>query len=141
MKVIKAFGDVIVSLCFVIMERTFRWIAWHLPKMLVLWCYTRVASFASMADDKAPQDIDLMRGLEIWGNWCAYGPRIYMVPLVKILVVGGFAVIMASLFLVSWWLSFCGVVMLLLSIPMINSKEVQRWLSDSQPENKGADVE
>jgi len=28
-------------------ERMLRWIAWHLPKALVMWCYFRVVGYAT----------------------------------------------------------------------------------------------
>ena len=49
-------------------ERLFVWIAWHLPRDLVSWCYTRVGAEATTGkySDVHPGDVKMMDALNQW---------------------------------------------------------------------------
>ena len=49
-------------------EKIYTWIAWHLPKTLVMWCYIRLAANATCTKyrDKSPNEIGLLDALDCW---------------------------------------------------------------------------
>lgn len=49
-------------------EKVVMWIAWHLPKLLVKWCFVRVATLASVEEyaDKVMGDISVIDALDSW---------------------------------------------------------------------------
>jgi hypothetical protein len=49
-------------------ERFLTWIAWHLPRELVMWCFVRVASHATMGEygGDCPDKVSIMDALERW---------------------------------------------------------------------------
>lgn len=53
-----------------IKRKTTMWIAWHLPKYLVMWCYYRVAAHATggkWSNDGVPS-VTMMNAIERWGQ-------------------------------------------------------------------------
>lgn len=48
-------------------ERFLVWIAWHLSKELVKWCFIRVASHATKSNEH-PDTISIMKALERWSD-------------------------------------------------------------------------
>jgi hypothetical protein len=51
-----------------IKENVITWIAWHLPKVLVKWCFVRVSTLASVEEyaDKVMGDISVIDALDCW---------------------------------------------------------------------------
>lgn len=52
-------------------DQTLHWIARHLPRRLLMWCYIVVAAHATTTGEYAtrtPDDISLIDGLKIWEN-------------------------------------------------------------------------
>lgn len=49
-------------------ERFLTWIAWHLPRELVMWCFVRVAAHATMGKygDTVPDQLSVMTALDRW---------------------------------------------------------------------------
>jgi hypothetical protein len=45
-----------------------RWIAWHLPRKLVMWCYVRVGAHATTGayGDTVVPDLGMMEALRRW---------------------------------------------------------------------------
>jgi len=49
-------------------ERFVRWIVWHLPKYLVMWCYVRVGAYATGGEygDTEVSALSMMDALKRW---------------------------------------------------------------------------
>lgn len=49
-------------------ERLVMWVAWHLPKSLVMWCYVRVGAYATMGQygDTEVSELTMMDALKRW---------------------------------------------------------------------------
>lgn len=49
-------------------EAVVRWIAWHLPKNLVMWCYIRVGAHATTGthQNTVVPELGMMEALERW---------------------------------------------------------------------------
>lgn len=49
-------------------ERVYIWIAWHLPKDLVMWCWYRVAAHATTGKfgHVHPGDVKMMDAIDTW---------------------------------------------------------------------------
>jgi hypothetical protein len=49
-------------------EKTLRWIAWHLPRNLVKWCYVRVGAHATSGQygDTVVPELRMMDALRRW---------------------------------------------------------------------------
>lgn len=49
-------------------EKSLMWIAWHLPRRLVEWCYPRVHSYAISTEytDKHPDEVTWLMALKCW---------------------------------------------------------------------------
>lgn len=49
-------------------ERVWMWVAWHLPKALVRWCYVRVGAHATTGKygNTTVPDLTMMDALERW---------------------------------------------------------------------------
>lgn len=49
-------------------ERLTVWIAWHLPRILVMWCSVRLAAHATMGEwgNTDPSELSVMDALERW---------------------------------------------------------------------------
>ena len=49
-------------------EKFWRWIAWHLPRRLVTWCYCRVIAHATTGQygNTDPSELPVM---EAWNRW------------------------------------------------------------------------
>jgi len=47
-----------------------RWIAWHLPRRLVMWCYVRVGAHATIGKfgDTVVPELKMMDALERWDH-------------------------------------------------------------------------
>lgn len=56
---------------FRIVDRTFRFIAWKLPKRLVAWCYFRVAAYATSGDYSSTivPDLSMMDAIHRWETY------------------------------------------------------------------------
>lgn len=43
------------------------WLAWKLPDQLIIWCFARLAAYASMKySNKTPSDISIIDALNCW---------------------------------------------------------------------------
>lgn len=44
------------------------WIAWHLPKRVVMWAYYRIAAFATQGEwgNEHPDDVTIMTAVDRW---------------------------------------------------------------------------
>ena len=51
-----------------IQERFLTFVAWHLPKSLVMWCYVRVGAHATTGQygDTVVPDLSMMDALKRW---------------------------------------------------------------------------
>ncbi len=49
-------------------EKIFIWIAWRLPKTLVMWCGFRIAAHATAGKfgHEAPDDVSVMDAMKRW---------------------------------------------------------------------------
>ena len=49
-------------------ERFWMWVAWHMPKVLVKWCYVRVGAHATMGEygKTVVPEITMMDALKRW---------------------------------------------------------------------------
>jgi len=52
-----------------LVQRATIWIAWHLPKSLVMWCWYRVAAHATQGQwgHESPCDVKMMDAIQRWG--------------------------------------------------------------------------
>jgi len=49
-------------------ERLAMWVAWHLPRWLVMWCYIRVVAKGTTGewDGTVPNQLNVMEALRRW---------------------------------------------------------------------------
>jgi len=49
-------------------ERLTRWVAWHLPKSLIMWCYVRVGAHATSGPygNTAVSELGMTEALKRW---------------------------------------------------------------------------
>ena len=49
-------------------ESVFMWLAWHLPHVLVRWCFIRVAAHATTGQwrEQCPDDVSIMDAAGRW---------------------------------------------------------------------------
>jgi len=52
----------------IIKENLVMWIAWHLPRYLVMWCYVRIATYA-LAGKYSNTDISTLTVMEALSRW------------------------------------------------------------------------
>jgi hypothetical protein len=50
------------------MNKFYRWLAWKLPKDLVMWCWYRVAAHATQGrwSSECPGDVKMMDAIDRW---------------------------------------------------------------------------
>ena len=51
-------------------EKVTLWVAWHLPRRLVMWCYFRVAAHATGGKygNTNPCDLNIMEAIKRWDS-------------------------------------------------------------------------